>query len=87
MENPDTRLPQPRRWPEPITLEQYIAFTPEKLELVSGYLIDGPESPEERIALLALLLRNCGLEAAAMLSSVEDWREAGERAFIDFWPG
>lgn len=31
-----------------------------------------------------MLLKNCGLEAAAHLASKEDWREAGERAFIDF---
>ncbi len=77
-------LPQPRWWPEPITLEQYIAFTPEKLELVQGYLLDGPETPEARLDLLALLLTNCGLEAAVQLASKDDWREAIDHNFLDF---
>jgi hypothetical protein len=54
-------LPVPDLDPGPITLEQFEAFTPEKLELVSGYLIDGPEWPEPRQQLLALLLVNSGL--------------------------
>ncbi|HUG40143.1 MAG TPA: hypothetical protein VMM12_06650 [Longimicrobiales bacterium] len=75
----DVRLPEPRPWPEPITLEEYSAFAPEKLDLVDGYLIDGPEEPERRIQLLALLLRNCGLEAAMFLSHKDDCREAVDR--------
>ncbi len=74
-------LPHPRRWPEPITLEQYAAFTPDKLELVRGYLISGPEDPEERLHLLALLLANCGLEEAVKLARPEDWRDAVERSW------
>ncbi len=82
---PDTPdLPRPRWWPEPITLEQYIAFTPEKLELVRGYLIEGPDTTEERLQLLALLLTNCGLEAAVALASKDDWREAIDHNFHDF---
>jgi hypothetical protein len=77
--------PKPRWWPEPITLEEYEQFTPEKLEVVNGYLIDGPESNTARLDLLAVLLKNCGLEAAAFLASKEDWRKAMERAFPDFW--
>lgn len=73
------RLPRPCWWPEPITAEQYEAFTPEKLELVSGYLIDGPDSAEERNHLLALLLRNCGLDRAVRLADPVLWKEALER--------
>ncbi len=69
-------LPAPRWWPGPITPEQYAAFMPEKLELVDGYLLGGPEDTEVRLQLLALLLTNCGLEQAVWLGSVDDWREA-----------
>lgn len=75
----EVRPPEPRPWPEPITPEEYATFAPEKLELVDGYLLDGPEEPERRIQLLALLLRNCGLEAAMFLSHKDDWREAVDR--------
>ncbi len=82
---PDTPdLPVPRWWPDPITLEQYQAFTPEKLELVEGYLLGGPESPTARLELLALLLTNCGLEEAVGLASPEDWREALDRSYLDW---
>ncbi len=76
----EARLPEARPWPEPITAEQYLAFTPEKLELVGGYLIGGPEETDGRLHLLALLLRNCGLEAAMSLAHKDDWREAADRA-------
>ncbi len=78
-----TDLPHPRRWPEPITLEQYTAFTPEKLELVKGYLIAGPDDTQDRLNLLALLLANCGLEEAVNLASPEDWRDALDRSWGD----
>ncbi len=82
---PDTPdRPDPRWWPEPITAEQYFAFTPEKLELVRGYLLDGPESTEARLHLLALLLTNCGLEAAVGLAEKFQWREAIDHNFSDF---
>lgn len=77
-------LPVPRWWPAPITIEQYLAFTPEKLELIDGYLIGGPETPEARLHLLALLLSNCGLEAAVRLAPPDDWREALERSYPDW---
>ena len=73
--------PEPRWWPEPITLEEYEAFTPEKIEVVKGYLLGGPEDNARRLDLLALLLKNCGLEAAAFLSPRADWREATARVF------
>ena len=81
MEPEDLELPRARCWPEPITSEQYIRFTPEKLELISGYLIEGPEESEAREQLLALLLTNVGLETAVTLADREDWLEAIERSF------
>jgi hypothetical protein len=72
-------LPRPCPWPEPITLDQFIAFTPEKLELASGYLID-EDAHEQRVHLLALLLTNCGLEAAIHLAHRDHWQEALDRA-------
>ena len=51
-------------------------FTPTKLELVEGYLIDGPDRPEARLKLLALLLRNVGLKAALRLAPREVWQQA-----------
>ena len=41
MERDRVERPEPRWWPEPITVEQYLAFAPAKLELIAGYLIDG----------------------------------------------
>lgn len=83
--DPTPEKPTPRWWAEPITAEQYQEYTPEKFELVDGYLFDGKESPERRLKLLRILLTNCGLEAAAMMCSKEDWREAAEHAFPDFY--
>lgn len=80
----DSQLPRAYPWPEPITAEQYQAFTPEKLELVSGYLIDGPASNQSRLELLALLLTNCGLEEVVTLADPEHWREAMERSYGDW---
>ena len=77
-------LPEPHWWPEPITPEQYAAFTPEKLELIDGYLTAGPEPNEARLRLLALLLTNCGLEDAVTLASPEHWREAMDRSYGDW---
>ena len=56
----DGELPHARPWPEPITMLQYERYTPEKLELVEGYLIDGPEATEARERLLALCSRMSG---------------------------
>ncbi len=64
----------------PLTLEQYEALTPEKMEISEGYLIAGPEYPEPRLRLLAALLRNCGLEAAVELAHWQDWIAALERS-------
>ncbi len=82
-DSPD--LPDPRPWPGPITAEQYRAFTPQKLELIDGYLLSGSETCQERVDLLALLLANCGLEEAVKLASPDDWREALERSYVLDW--
>lgn len=62
--------------PAPIDVDLYTRFAPQKLELVRGYLIDGPTHPEARMKLLALLLRNVGLKAALRLAPREAWEQA-----------
>lgn len=71
-------LPEPRPWERPITLEEYEAFVPDRIDLVEGYLVDGPDAPERRLALLALLVANCGLEAAISAAHRDDLRNAVE---------
>jgi hypothetical protein len=68
--------PTPDLERRPITLEEYLALTPEKLELLGGYLISGPDYPEERRNLLLLLLVNEGLLQAVRLAPPERWRAA-----------
>jgi len=67
--------------PRPITIDEYESFTPEKLELIGGYLIDGPDHPEQRRDLLALLLTNEGLIEAVRLVPAERWRDAIARVY------
>lgn len=73
--------PEPGLEGRPLTYEEYRAFTPEKLELLSGYLIAPPEQPEERRRLLMLLLVNVGLVETLKLVPEVHWREALDRAF------
>jgi len=73
-------LPEPALEPRPITFAQYQALTPEKLELLSGYLIAPADSADERRRLLALLLVNVGLIEAVKLAPEVRWREALDRA-------
>ena len=68
--------PVPDLEPRSITLDQYHAFTPEKLELWQGYLIDPPGYVEQRRNLLLLLLVNEGLLEAVRLAPPERWRAA-----------
>ena len=81
MPEEERRLPHPGLDPRPITLDEYRTFTPEKLELLSGYLIAPPNWPEERRRLLALLLTNMGLVEAVKLAPEARWRQALERAY------
>ncbi len=74
-------LPVPELESRPITFDQYQALTPEKLELLSGYLIAPADSPEERHRLLALLLVNLGLVEAVKLAPEARWREALDRTY------
>lgn len=62
-------------------MDEYQAFTPEKLELWQGYLIDPPDYPEERRDLLLLLLVNEGLAEAVRLAPPEAWRAALREAY------
>jgi hypothetical protein len=73
--------PIPDLDPQPIKLDQYLEMTPEKLELIEGYLIDGPQYPEERRDLLQLLLTNEGLIEAVRLAPEERWRQALRRVY------
>ena len=75
------QLPEPDVMPAEITFEQYQKFTPEKLELVSGYLIDGPVNHQERINLLALLMTNEGLARVLLLAPEDKWRAAMKQIF------
>lgn len=74
-------LPVPDLEPRKITIDEYYEHTPEKLELLEGYLCDFPGPSERRLGLLALLLVNVGLTEAVKLAPEEKWREALERAF------
>lgn len=74
-------MPVPGLASRPITYAEYCAFTPEKLELLSGYLIAPPTMPEERHRLLALLLVNVGPVETVKLAPEAGWREALEQAY------
>lgn len=68
--------PLPGLNPQPITFDQYIELTPERLELISGYLIDPPDELDGRLKLLALLLTNVGLKKALQLAPRQVWEKA-----------
>ena len=80
MENRTPR-PIPDLEPRRITSDQYLGLTPEKLELSQGYLIHGPQHPDERLDLLSLLLTNEGLLATVRLAPEDQWREALRRVY------
>lgn len=79
MKSKDTKWPRPCWWPEPVTDEQYAAFAPPELGQEKGFLFTGPDAEDRRMRLLALLLRNCGLESAVRLADSFLWKEALER--------
>ena len=68
--------PVPALTGRPITMDEYHAYTPEKLELIEGYLIHSPDHPEQRRDLLLLLLVNEGLAEAVRLAPPDAWRAA-----------
>jgi len=74
-------LPVPELKPRAITLEEYHADAPEKVELLKGYLISPADDPEARRRLLRLLLVNVGLVEAVALAPEERWREALRRVY------
>lgn len=80
-------LPEAFPWPEEITPEEYRTFMPAgvAIELVDGFLFGGTGGAESRLRLLALLLRNCGLEKAVCLADPMNWRNALERSFFLGW--
>ena len=84
-ENPVSKRPgelsAPGLEPRPITLEEYHAHTPEKFELLGGYLFSPADDLDARRGLLNLLLVNVGLLEAVRLVSEERWREALERVY------
>ncbi len=73
--------PTPGLEPAPITLDHFVYLTPEKLELVNGYLVEGPEEHVWRTRLLALLLTNEGLLRAVQLAPEAAWRQALEQVY------
>jgi hypothetical protein len=64
-----------------INVEEYSAHTPEKFELLGGYLFDSVENPETRHRLLSLLLVNVGLLEAVSLAPQDRWREALNKVY------
>jgi len=74
-------LPIPDLEPRAITLEEYHAHTPEKFELLEGYLFDTAAYPDARRRLLGLLLVNVGLLDAVRLAPEGGWREALQRVY------
>ena len=78
MQTPD-ELPIPDLEARAINVEQFRAYTPEKFELVEGYLFHSRQYSESRQQLLALLLVNVGLIEAVRLAPEQHWREALRR--------
>lgn len=65
-------LPQPELDPQPITSEQYFEYTPEKLELWSGFYEYGGE---DFTGFHLGILRNMGLRQAVKQCSLSLWLE------------
>lgn len=80
MRAPD-QLPIPDLEARAIDVEQFRAYTPEKFELLDGYLFDTHEHAESRRRLLQLLLVNVGLLDAVRLAPEQRWREALELVY------
>lgn len=64
-------LPQPKADRTPITLEQYIAYTPEKLELWDGFYDYG--DPEEFKGFYLAVLANMGLHEVVSHVPLSRW--------------
>ena len=66
-------LPQPQLKPKGITFEQYIEFTPQKLELSNGYMGYGGQ---DNLGFHLSVLTNMGLLKAAQHTNLALWIEA-----------
>ena len=64
-----------RKWTRAEIKEKYHNLCPEKIELIEGKMF---WCDEERLAMLALLLENVGIDAAVALGDAELWRQAVE---------
>jgi hypothetical protein len=78
MPDPLDGFPVPDLAPQRINVDEYHMCTAEKLELLGGFLCEGPRP---RLELLRLLLVNVGLAEAVTLAPEERWREALKRAY------
>ena len=61
--------------------EEYYALTPERLELLDGYLCGGAEDHKDRLNLLRALAINEGLLTLVRLAPHDRWREALRRTY------
>src|SRR5436309_13539081 len=75
------QLPLPELDAHAIDVEEFRAYTPEKFEVLNGYLFDTRPHTESRRRLLHLLLVNVGLLEAVRLAPEERWREALQRVY------
>jgi hypothetical protein len=71
---PQPPLPQPQPDRTPITLEQYLEYTPEKLELMDGFYDYG--DPEDFKGFYLAILTNMGLRAAVSHVPIAQWLAA-----------
>jgi hypothetical protein len=71
---PQPPLPQPQRDRTPITLDQYLEYTPEKLELMDGFYDYG--YPEDFKGFYLAILTNMGLRAAVSHVPIAQWLAA-----------
>lgn len=67
--------------PHRLTLAEYHSCKVEHLELLDGYLCDGPPPSRRRRELLQLMLANVGLLEAVRLAPEQRWREALNRVY------
>jgi hypothetical protein len=71
---PQPHLPQPQPDRTPITLDQYLEYTPEKLELMDGFYDYG--YPEDFKGFYLAILTNMGLRAAVSHVPIAQWLAA-----------
>ena len=67
-------LPQPQCDRTPITLDQYLEYTPEKLELMDGFYDYG--YPDDFKGFYLAILTNMGLRAAVSHVPISQWLAA-----------